>query len=292
VARRCQPQARGAAMSGNSPGLGGVTPTDPHAAAAQLGQSGITGKQPGINAATAGDLYSAASSVITDAQNLNWIHTKGSKLEYGFAGRFEIVLGLKNTLILGLKTALDVACNRTYNLGSYTTRFAGARYEAITPKKIEVVYGKKTDEAWLTKRERVQGAWTHTSAAKERKHQALFKSIVKSLLEEVGGRLEKTIDTYQARWTTLEQRAKTLSEEGEKLSEKFVTLNTAIDKYKTDIEQIEHTCKQFELKSAQLEIAADAAMSIQADKKVIKGSTVSMKAGTIKFMGDLVKLGE
>jgi len=25
---------------------------------------------------------------------------------------------------------------------------------------------------------------------------------------------------------------------------------------------------------------------------VIKGSTVSMKAGTIKFMGDLVKLGE
>jgi len=279
-------------MSGNSPGLGGATPTDPHAAAGQLNQSGITGKQSGINAATAGDLHSAAASVFSEARDLNWIHTKGSKLEYGLAGRFEIVLGLKNTLILGLKTAFDVAWNRTYNLSSYSTRFAGARYEAITPKKIEVVYGKKSDEAWLTKRERVQGAWTHTSAAKERKHQALFKSIVKSLLEEVGGRLEKTIDTYEAHWTTLEQHAKTLNEESEKLSEKFTTLNTAIEHYKTDIEQIEHTCKQFELKSEQIEIAADAAMSIQADKKVIKGSTVSMKAGTIKFMGDLVKLGE
>jgi hypothetical protein len=279
-------------MSPASPGLAGTTPTDPHAAATQLGNSGITGKQSGINAVTTGDFHSVATSLYSEARDLNWTHTKGSKLEYGLAGRFEIVLGLKNTIIAGLKTAFDVAWNRTYNMGSYTTKFAGARYEAITPKKVEVVYGKKSDEAWLTKRERVQGAWTHTAAAKERKHQTLFKSIVKSLLEEVGSTLEKTIDTYDARWTTLEQRAETLNQESEKLSEKFATLNTVIEHYKTDIEQIEYVSKQFELKSEQLELAADAAMSIQADKTVVKGSTVSMKAGTIKFMGDLVKLGE
>jgi hypothetical protein len=278
-------------MSG-SPGLEGVAPTDPHAAAAQLGQSGITGTQSGINAVTKGDFQAVATNLISEALDLLWIHTKGSKLEYGFAARFEIVLGVKNSLILGLKTAFDAAWNRTYNLWTYTSRFAGARYEVITPRKVEIVYGQKIDQAKRPKKEWILGVATHTSAAKERKQQKLFKSIVKSLLEEVGGTLEKTIETYDAQWTTLEQQAKTLNQESDKLSEKFGTLNTAITNYRTDIEQIEHVCKQFELKSAQLEIAADAAMSIQADKTVVKGSTVSMKAGTIKFMGDLVKLGE
>jgi hypothetical protein len=268
------------------------TPTDPNATANNHGSSGPNGKQPGINATSTGNNHATAINFFSEARNLNWIKVKGSKLEYGLAARFEIVLGVKNTLIAGFKTALDIAWNRTYNLSSYTTWFGGARYEAIRPKKIEVVYGSKKDEASMPKKERVNGAWTHTSAAKEKKNQALFKAVVDELMEQSGTTLEKVIKKYDAKWTKVEENAKSLTEKCDALTEKLAHLNFTVTNYKKNIDQISDVCKQFQLKSAQMEIAADSAISIKADKKSIKGSTVSMKAGTIKFMGDLVKLGE
>lgn len=279
-------------MSG-SPALAGNPPTDPNGVANNHGGSGINTNQSGINTSTAGNLYGTAQNYFAYLTALNWIKTKGSKLEYGLAARFEVVLGLKNAVIGGFKTSLDLAWNRTYNLNSYTTLFGGARYEVIRPKKIETVYGKKDDDATLPKKERVGGVWTHTAAAKEQKAQATFKSIVDSLMEEAGANLEKTIAKYEADWKKVEEDAKSLNEKcSATLREKIVKMKMTITNYKQYIDKITDICKKFELKSAQMDIAADSAMNIETPKLITKGAMLSMNASTLKFMGDLVKLGE
>jgi len=254
--------------------------------------SGPDGNQSGINGLTKGDLNGTATHFFSSLRNLNWIKTKGSKLEYGIAARFEVVLGFKNSVTAGFKTALDIAFNRTYNMGTFTTLFGGARYEVIRPKKIEVVHGVKDDVATLPKKERVNGAWTHTVAAKEQKNQALFKAVVDELMEESGTTLEKIITKYDAKWTKVTENAKTLKEQSDKLTEKIALMNLTITNYKADIDKINDVCKQFQLKSGEIDVAVGSALDIKTPKHNIKGAMVSMKAGTVKFMGSLVKLGE
>lgn len=279
-------------MSNGNPALAGSPPTDPKATGNQHSQSGPNGQQSGANAVTKGDLHASGKNSHSEARSHNFIQVKGSKLEYGMAARFEIVLGLKNLIVGGFRTALDLAYNRTYNLNSFTTLFGGVRYEVIRPKKIEVVHGKKDDVAVGAKWERVKGGWTHTATAKEQKNQALFKEVVDSLLERSGAKLDRVISKYDAKWTKVQEDAKSLKQQGDKLSSRVAVVSMNIKSCKADIDKIDEVCKEFEAKSSQIDIAADSALSIKAPKNNIKGSMVSMKAGTVKFMGSLVKLGE
>lgn len=279
-------------MSNGNPALAGSPPTDPNGMAENHSASGPDGNQSGINGLSQGNLSASATHYFSVLRNMTWVKTKGSKLEYGMAMRFEIVLGFKNSVTAGFKTALDIAFNRTYNLGTYTTLFGGARYELIRPKKIETVYGTKDDVATLPKKERVNGAWTHTVAAKEQKNQALYKAVVDQLMEESGATLEKIITKYDAKWTKVAEKSKSLKEQSDKLTEKIARMNMTIDNYKADIDKISDICKEFQNKSGEIDAAMDAALNIKTPKHNIKGAMVSMKAGTVKLMGSLVKLGE
>ncbi len=279
-------------MGNGNPALAGTPPTDPNATAGQIANSGPNGKQPGINATTNGDNHATASSHHEEAGALKWYEVKGSKIEYVWGGRFDIVLGVKHTIIGGMKTGIDLAYNRTYNLDSYRTFFGGARYEIITPKKTEKVFGKKDDDAKLPKKERVNGAWTHTSAAKEKKNQALLKVIVEELMEQAGSTLNKIITKYEAKWDKVSKHADSVKQKSQTVREKIMHLNVAIKDYKVDIKTISDICKEFERKAAQMEIAADSALEIKAAKSSIKGGIVGMKAGTLKLTANLVKLGE
>lgn len=279
-------------MSNGNPALEGTPPTDPDALAKQHGQSGPNGQQSGGNAVSKGDLHASGDNSHSEARSHNFVHTKKDKLEYGIAARFDIVLGLRNLVVGGFRTALDLAWNRTYNLNSFTTLFGGVRYEVIRPKKIETVYGKKDDVAVGAKWERVMGGWTHTQAAKDQKNQALFKAIVDELIEKSGAKLDRVIAKYDAKWTKVEENAKSLKQQGDQLTSRVAILSSNIKACKMDIDKISDVCKEFELKSAQIDIAADSAFSIKAPKSDFKGAMVSMKAGTVKFMGTLVKLGE
>lgn len=280
-------------MSG-SPAFEGHKPADANATANQLDAHGVTPHQSGVNGTTEGSLHGEARSFYAQAESLNLIKTKGNKLSYGLALNFEAILGLKSTITSRMKTAIDLAFNRTHNLSGYTTLFGGLRYEIIRKLKSETVYGSKQDRAIIGKKyEWSDGSWTHRETGKKKTRQKELNAISKSLAEEFGATLNEVTKKHTARIEQYELDAK-------KESSKYVTslqvkagnLRATISEMKRDIKTIDAMCQEFTRKTTTMETAADSALNIQTPKTKIKGSMIQIKGSVQKFMGDLVKLGE
>ena len=280
-------------MSG-SPALGGTQPTSPNGLANQNGNHGITGSQSGINTITAANISSLLSAGYHELCMLKWISTKGSKLEYGFSLRMDFVLGLKHQVVVGAKTTIDAAWNRTYNSARYASLNAGVKFEVIAGKKEETIFGKKDDQCIGAKQiERVNGAWTHTDAAKLQKNEKLYKMAVDDLLLEFGTELNQTTQKWEADIKKLDIKAGKMREAfSAKCAEKCGQMHVSIKTLEEKVKNIKTTCDQFEIKAAQIDSAFDSALNIRTPSSKIKGSMVQIKASVQKFLADLVKLGE
>jgi Uncharacterized conserved protein len=278
----------------SNPALDGQQPPGADATASQLDSNGIGPGQDGINAASAASLMSVARNFYSQAERMGFIKTKANKLTYGMALSFEGVLGLKSTIIAGMKTAIDAAFNRTHNLSGYRTAFCGLRYEIIRSKKVETVYGYKEDVAVGGKKyEWSNGAWTHKETGIKKQMQKDFEAICKSLAEEFGTKLEETTQKHTSRITKYEEDVKTeTSKYVTSLQVKAGNLRATISEMKRDIKKIDEICNEFTRKTSSMEAAADSALNIQTPKSKIKGSMIQIKGSVQKFMGDLVKLGE
>lgn len=268
-----------------------ITPGDPNAAADQC-RATQPSDPTGINMQTKGDLREEVKNHVSHSEADNWIEVKGNKGEIRIGAFFELIGGLRHSMTLGPKTAIDLAYYKTFNIGPYTSNMIAAKYERLGSKK-EKVHGWKKDKAWPLKYEKTTGDWKETNAKKRQDEEAFKKLINDKMTERVGALLEERAKKCKENAEKVRETVRRLDRNvAHKLRVSCEEYRSKLGQFEREVSKMETICGKLEQKSKTIDMAIGSLMDIKAKKIKQEAQMMECKAGVLKFAADLVKLGE
>jgi hypothetical protein len=277
--------------NGNAFGGPGITPTDPNSAA-----NDARGAQPpddsGINLHSTSDQRADVNNRVQHTEGNSYLEVKGAKGELKIGLFLEIILGMKHTIIAGLKTAIDVSFSKTFNIGGYSNEMAGAKYEFLANKK-EKMSGTKGESVATNRYDIVKGKLVEKTVAKKLKAQALDKELTDAMSEKVGPLLEATAARFKARAESVKEKIGSLDMKiASELRVKCAEARMSVAELDRHLSNIEYQCGKFERKCTAMDETVDSLMEIKGSTTSNKATAMKLKAGVLKFTGSMVKLGE
>jgi hypothetical protein len=270
----------------------GLSQTDINGAKKQV-TDGRTTDHTGLNCNSAGDVRATVKkNHVRYTEQNTWLEVKGAKGEVKLGGFIELVLGMKHSMVGGLKTAIDLSYSNTFNIGPYTTEMLAAKYEVLH-KKIERVGGEKEDLYTVCKWERNNGKWTKTVAGAKKTATPLEKEVTKAMALRCGALIELTAKKQRAKAKDVKQRIGDLKLKIDKqLNLKCSNARIKYGEFNGHIAQMQYQVGKFERKCKAMDEAVSAIMEFKGSKQWSKGKTVKLKASVLKFTASVVKLGE
>jgi len=226
---------------GGGIGGAGITPGAPDAAAGQARGAAPTDLT-GFVSKTKGDQREESHNQVSHTEGNSWIEVKGSKGEFKMGAFLELIVGMKHTMVGGIKTGLDLAYNKTFDLGPCSTEMLAAKYERLGSKNEKVMGEKK--ETWTGyKYEKTTGSWKEANAKKREEAEAQKKAINDALNERAGAMFQEKAASCKEKADKVRE---TITALDRKVSQQMrVECEKARDKvnqYNRDISQIKMTC--------------------------------------------------
>lgn len=274
------------------PGGTGICQTDANGAADQL-RAGSTTDKTGMNCQTSGDCRVEVSmNQIIHTLIDRYVEVKGAKGETKIGGFLELAVGIKHSMTLGLKTAIDLSYSKTFDLGPYSTEMLAMKYEVIH-RKMEKVGGEKRDDYSAFKYEKNKGPWKKTIAGKKKSLQPIEKEMSDALMEKAGAVIETTAAKYKARAKDVKERIGNLNVKiSKELQMQCSNARIKFMDFNCHISQMEYQCGKWERKCKAMEEAVSALAEFKGSKRADKAASLKLKGAFLKFTGSVVKLGE